>query len=74
MVNEKMTSAKRATLMGFVHVTLRTEKSARLGYLKESEVIGVLSQGAYGCQEVVVAGEANSPAEIKKVDCGHKMA
>jgi len=54
MVNEKVTSAERATLMGLVHVTLRTEESARLRYLKESEVIGVLSQGAHGCQEVVV--------------------
>jgi rhamnose utilization protein RhaD (predicted bifunctional aldolase and dehydrogenase) len=74
MVNEKVTSAERATLMGLVHLTLRTEESARLRYLKESEVIGVLNQGAHGRQEVVVAGEANSPAEINKVDCGHKIA
>jgi hypothetical protein len=74
MVNEKVTSAERATLMGLVHLTLRTDESARLRYLKESEVIGVVNQGAHGRQEVVVAGEANSPAEINKVDCGHKMA
>ena len=58
MVNEKMTSAEWATLMGLAHVTLRTEKSARLHYLKESEVIGVLSQGGHGCHEVVAAGFA----------------
>ncbi|HWZ97162.1 MAG TPA: class II aldolase/adducin family protein [Candidatus Dormibacteraeota bacterium] len=74
MVNEKMTSAERATLMGLVHVTLRTEESAQLRYLKESEVTGILSQGAHGYQEILVEGEANSPAEIKRVDCGHKMA
>ncbi len=73
MLNEKMTSAERATLMGLVQVTLRTEESARLRYLKESEVLGVLSQGAHGCQEVVVTEDLKSPAEIKTVDCRDKM-
>ena len=73
MLNEKMTSAERATLMGLVQVTLRTEESARLRYLKESEVMGVLSQGAHGYQEVVVTEDLNSPAEIKTVDCRDKM-
>jgi len=73
MLNEKMTSAERATLMGLVHVTLRTEESVRLRYLKESEVMGALSQGAHGYQEVVVAEKQNSRAEIKEVDCRHKI-
>ncbi len=73
ILNEKMTSAERATLMGLVRVTLRTKESARLRYLKEAEVMAVLSQGAHGYQEEVVAEESNSPAEIEKVDWGHKM-
>ena len=68
MLNENMTSAERATLIGLVQVTLRTEESARLRYLKEAEVMGVLSQGAHGYKEVLVTEEANSPSEIKKVD------
>jgi rhamnose utilization protein RhaD (predicted bifunctional aldolase and dehydrogenase) len=74
MLNEKMTSAERATLMGLVHVTLRTEESARLRYLTEAEVMSVLRQCAHGYQEFAGgAEEVNSPAEIKKVDWGHKM-
>jgi rhamnose utilization protein RhaD (predicted bifunctional aldolase and dehydrogenase) len=48
MLNEKMTSAERATLSGLVQVTLRTEESARLRYLKKAEVTGLLSKGAHG--------------------------
>jgi len=66
MLNENMTRAERATLIGLVQVTLRTEESARLRYLKEAEVVGVLSQGAHGYKEVLVTEEANSPSEIKK--------
>ena len=68
MLNEKMTSAERATLMGLVHVTLRTEESARLRYLKEAEVMGVLNQGAHGYKEVLVTEEAKSPSEIRQFD------
>ena len=68
MLNEKMTSAERATLIGLVQVTLRTEESARLRYLKEAEVMGVLSQGAHGYKEVLVTEETNSPSEIKQFD------
>ncbi len=68
MLNEKMTSAERATLMGLVHVTLRTEESARLRYLKEAEVMGVLNQGARGYKEILVAEEAKSPSEIGQFD------
>ncbi len=73
MLNENMTSAERATLIGLVQVTLRTEESARLRYLKEAEVVGVLSQGAPGYKEVLVTEEANSPSEVKKVDWQRKM-
>jgi rhamnose utilization protein RhaD (predicted bifunctional aldolase and dehydrogenase) len=73
MLNEKMTSAERATLIGLVQVTLRTEESVRLRYLKEAEVMGVLSQGAHGYKEVLVTEETNSPSEITKMDCQRKM-
>jgi rhamnose utilization protein RhaD (predicted bifunctional aldolase and dehydrogenase) len=72
MLNEKMTSAERATLMGLVQVTLRTEESARLRYLNELEVMGVLSQGAHGYKEVLVTEETNSASEIKKIDWQRK--
>jgi hypothetical protein len=63
-----MTSAERATLMGLVHVTLRTEESARLRYLKEAEVMGVLNQGAHSYKEVLVPEEAMSLSEIRQFD------
>jgi len=67
MLNEKMTSAERATLVGLVQVTQRTEESARLRYLKCAEVVKVLSEGAHGCKKVVVKGEEeNSPGEIER--------
>src|SRR6266850_1399755 len=53
MLNEKMTSAERATLIGLAQVTQRTEESARLRYLAEAEVADVLGKGAHG-REVVV--------------------
>jgi len=68
MLNEKMTSAERATLIGLVHVMLRTEESARLRYLKEAELMGVLSQDAQGYKEVLVTEEINSRSEIKQFD------
>jgi len=69
MLNEKMTSAERATLIGLAQVTQRTEESAQLRYLKGAEVIDVLSKGAHSYKEVVVMDEkANSSGEIKKLD------
>jgi hypothetical protein len=67
MLNEKITSAERATLIGLVQVTLRTDESARLRYLKGTEVTDVLSKGAHGCKEVM-EGKANSPAGVKELD------
>jgi rhamnose utilization protein RhaD (predicted bifunctional aldolase and dehydrogenase) len=58
MLNEKITSAERATLIGLVEVTLRTDESARLRYLNAAEVADVLSKGAHGSKEpVVMEGE-----------------
>jgi ribulose-5-phosphate 4-epimerase/fuculose-1-phosphate aldolase len=73
MLNEKMTSAERATLIGLVQVTLRTEESARIRYLKEAEVMDVLSHGAHGYKEVLVTEETNFPSEIKQFDWQRKM-
>ena len=71
MLNEKMTSAERATLMGLVQVTLRTEESARLRYLKDAEVMGVLSQGTHVYKEVLVTED--SPSEITNTNWQRKM-
>jgi hypothetical protein len=69
MLNEKMTRAERATLVGLMQVTQRTEKSAGLRYLKCAEVAKVLSAGAHGCKGVIVKGEEeSSPGEIERLD------
>ena len=69
MLNEKITSAARANLIGLAQVTLRTDESARLRYLNEAEVADVLSKGAHGCKEPVVTEEkANSSADTKELD------
>jgi len=67
MLNEKITSAERATLIGLVQVTLRTDESARLRYLKGTEVTDALSKGAHGCKEVTEE-KANSPARVNELD------
>jgi len=74
MLNEEMTGAELATLMGLVQVTLRTDESKLLRYLSGEEIAGVLSNGAHGYKEVAVRKEGpNSLAEIKKVDGERKM-
>ena len=52
MLNEKMTGAERATLIGLAQVTQRTEQTAQLRYLKGSEVSKLLGGGthAYACR------------------------
>jgi rhamnose utilization protein RhaD (predicted bifunctional aldolase and dehydrogenase) len=52
MLNKKMTTAERATLLGLAQVTQRTEASAELRYLQGDEVANVLSMSAYGCNDV----------------------
>ena len=69
MLNERITSSVRATLIGLVQVTLRTDESARLRYLKGMEVTDALSKGAHGCKEVTEE-KANSPADVKELDEG----
>jgi len=56
MLNEKMTSAERATLIGLAQVTQRTEESAQLRYLKGAELTDLLSKGAHAYKEVLVRG------------------
>lgn len=46
MINERMTSAEHATLMGLMRVIQRTEESAPLRYLTAAEVISVLGEPA----------------------------
>jgi rhamnose utilization protein RhaD (predicted bifunctional aldolase and dehydrogenase) len=63
MLNEKMTSAERATLIGLAQVTQRTEESARLRYLQGAELTEILNEGAHGYKDVAVMEEkANSPS------------
>jgi ribulose-5-phosphate 4-epimerase/fuculose-1-phosphate aldolase len=74
MLNEKMTGAERATLIGLVQVTLRTDESTRLRYLSGEEIADVLSNDAHGYKEVAVREEGSkSLAGIKKVDGEPKM-
>jgi len=54
MLNKKMTTAERATLLGLAQVTQRTEASAKLRYLQRDEVANVLNADAHGYK--------NSPA------------
>lgn len=66
MLNEKMTSAERATLIGLAQVTLRTDESVRLRYLKGTEVTDILSKGPHGCGELVVMKEkSNCPVDTR---------
>jgi ribulose-5-phosphate 4-epimerase/fuculose-1-phosphate aldolase len=72
LLNEKMTSAERATLIGLVQVALRTEGSRPLRYLKAAEIMAVLGQGARGYRQVLVT-ETNARSELKPVDWQSKM-
>jgi rhamnose utilization protein RhaD (predicted bifunctional aldolase and dehydrogenase) len=65
ILNEKMTSAERATLIGLAQVTLRTEEFARLRYLTRAEIMDVLNKGAYSYKKVVVLEQqANVHAKV----------
>jgi ribulose-5-phosphate 4-epimerase/fuculose-1-phosphate aldolase len=48
MLNENMTCAERANLIGLVEVIRRTKESARLRYLTRKEVDKVLNEGGRG--------------------------
>jgi rhamnose utilization protein RhaD (predicted bifunctional aldolase and dehydrogenase) len=60
MLNEKMTTTQRATLLGLVEVIQRTEEYARLRYLNRIEVEKVLNNGAYGYKDKVIGGGTES--------------
>jgi rhamnose utilization protein RhaD (predicted bifunctional aldolase and dehydrogenase) len=69
VLNEKMTGAQRATLIGLAQVTQRTDESARLRYLNRAEVEKVLNEGAHGYRGKVETEErANTSAEIERFD------
>lgn len=48
MLNEKLTTAQRATLIGLTEVAQRTDESAPLRYLNKAEVDNVLGLDAHG--------------------------
>jgi len=58
LVDEGMTGAERATLLGLAQVTLRTEESALLRYLHRAEVLSVLTGPSYGQQPAAANGSA----------------
>ena len=51
MLNEKMTNAERATLIGLMEVVRRTEESAQLRYLTTEEVAKVVNEGGRGYRD-----------------------
>jgi rhamnose utilization protein RhaD (predicted bifunctional aldolase and dehydrogenase) len=61
MLNEKMSSAELATLIGLMEVVRRTEESAQLRYLTREEVEKVVNEGGRGYRdEVEMEHRANS--------------
>jgi rhamnose utilization protein RhaD (predicted bifunctional aldolase and dehydrogenase) len=52
MLNEKMSSAERATLIALAQVTQRTEECAQLRYLNWEEIAQVLSEGVHGYKDM----------------------
>ena len=66
MLNENMTSAERANLIGLVGVIRRTKESARLRYLTREEVDRVLNEGGRGYRDEAETesrgGSATTPA------------
>jgi rhamnose utilization protein RhaD (predicted bifunctional aldolase and dehydrogenase) len=73
VLNERMTITERATLIGLAQVTLRTEESARLRYLKRTEIADVVSKGAHGYKGIVVLEQQNAHAEIEELDGERKV-
>jgi hypothetical protein len=69
MLNENMTSAERATLIGLMEVVRRTEESARLRYLTREEVEKVVNEGGRGYRdEAEIEERANSATAIETFD------
>jgi rhamnose utilization protein RhaD (predicted bifunctional aldolase and dehydrogenase) len=68
MLNERMTSAERATLIGLMEVVRRTEESAQLRYLTREEVEKVVNEGGRGYRdEAETEQRANSSADAQDV-------
>jgi rhamnose utilization protein RhaD (predicted bifunctional aldolase and dehydrogenase) len=69
MLNEKMTSAERATLIGLMEVVRRTAESAQLRYLTREEVEKVVNEGGRGYRdEAETEHRANSATAIETFD------
>jgi rhamnose utilization protein RhaD (predicted bifunctional aldolase and dehydrogenase) len=69
MLNEKMTSAERATLIGLMEVVRRTEESAQLRYLTREEVEKVVNEGGRGYRDEAETEErANSATSTETFD------
>ena len=65
MLNEKMTSAARATLIGLMEVLRRTAESAQLRYLTREEVAKVVNEGGRGYRdEAETEHRANSATAV----------
>jgi rhamnose utilization protein RhaD (predicted bifunctional aldolase and dehydrogenase) len=65
MLNEKMTSAERATLIGLMEVVRRTAESAQLRYLTREEVEKVVNEGGRGYRdEAQTEQRANSATAV----------
>jgi rhamnose utilization protein RhaD (predicted bifunctional aldolase and dehydrogenase) len=65
MLNEKMTSAERATLIGLMEVVRRTAESAQLRYLTREEVEKVVNEGGRGyLDEAETEHRANSATAV----------
>jgi rhamnose utilization protein RhaD (predicted bifunctional aldolase and dehydrogenase) len=57
MLHEKVTGAERATLLGLVEVTQRTEPSAILRYLEPEELADVLRVGSHSYKDMASIAE-----------------
>jgi len=65
MLNEKMTRAARATLIGLMEVVRRTAESAQLRYLTREEVAKVVNEGGRGYRdEAETEHRANSTTAV----------
>jgi rhamnose utilization protein RhaD (predicted bifunctional aldolase and dehydrogenase) len=68
MLNEKMTSAERATLIGLMEVVRRTAESAQLRYLTREEVEKVVNEGGRGYRdEAETEHRANSATAVRDI-------
>ncbi len=74
MLNENMTGAERANLIGLVGVIRRTKESARLRYLTREEVQRVLNEGARGYRDEAETEARADSATTPTFDEEHEAA